>query len=437
MGVAWIDGQLHITVAEASNYRRWCSTSLVKTVEEFRLKLATARTELGIASCQAYLVLSHPQLTLHRTEIPPAEGPVSIRLRSREVDRQKPFAGLAVWSEDRKGSSNTIQWIHLLPRDLRDELRNIFQSTGWPLVSIQPLAQAIRERFHPMDPETLVGVRIPRGLWLWVPAPQPPDLFRWIPCTSLDQDRLEAEVQRTVAFARQQLDLSVTRFRWVVPTEEKPRLAEWKLHSPLDCRVEAHVLMEVWADWASQSRGAVDLLQDSSEDGRPNTIKPPWVLSFSRGGGMLCCVLAAAMEWMALQDRSLRSELDRHHTDVSRIESHETSKWNEVWGKEVGSIDCVRWIQILTENLPTGLTLTHLDLKMEPSGFRAILSGCAEPPGNPVDPGLVLQFCRRLTERGVATSTVATAPSPRAPGSAQNGSVGLQTAQFQLEVQLP
>jgi len=397
-------------------------------MEELGVALRRAVTELGSTVGKGALLLAHSQLAQTFLEIPQGSDAVIRQLVAREVERQKPFSGPAVWQDEPSApyGNGTGRLLHLLPRAVHDDLAAAFRSAGLQLTSVIPVSEAVPELNSGSGAAggypVLVGVLIPGGIVLSLRQRDGALLVRSIPLPICDPERIGAELRRTASFARQQFQISVARICLAGPAIAVEEVRRVGASSGLVFEVWAETALDYWATWAQTygDQPRINLLSREYSEAPQRRVRSLWSQRFGLTCLGLATVLSLVLEFhrtKEVADQShLRMELTRLEKSV--VEARTVNDRMRIQALLVHAWDATVRLPVylwlpgyLAERLADPLVVTNLYLVTQSSGWRLRLAGCVSSAGQAIPDNTVSSFLTELSD-GPLQFEVGVADSP-------------------------
>lgn len=400
LGIAWIHGELSaVAVHRGGRTGSWIHSAVVDDMPGFRVALRTLVERTEYTGTQVSLILAHPKLTQKFLEVPNDKGGATQRALERQVEQGKPFPGPARWVAQptlpTKSSGGTI--VHILPRELLNQIGECFLQMGLTLASVVPASEGIRALVKVVpsndDEVLLFASAMPSAtLMVLVRSDGFPMLVRSVPENwTRDPGRVSVDINRTLLFVQQQFERTVGGI-WLQGPDAAVNASAMAGGFQVPVRpVPGDENPLFWAQAALQVGARHPLNLVTGEQKREGSRR--MVLGFSIAVGALLLVVALGLSlWVQFVYRQesialgrLRIEeeaLLKRHTELQSI--HEASGRQETFLSEAGAsrqAPLHAWVLgYLSESVPLDLQLTNYVARAQSNGWHFVIQGRTQLP---------------------------------------------------------
>lgn len=419
LGVSWLNGTFCAQPLHRGTLGTpWTAPTPVNSSRELAAAFREATAKTGFEGTHVVLVFNHPRLAHHWIEVPSGRQSQLQRYFHRQAQQHKPFEGPAVWASQPTLSTKTSggALLHLLPRQVHDELVSACESAGLHLAALVPLNEALRNHLGqiPLRSDEVALLATDTGSTTAITVAQgdgTPLLARTInESWNGEAKRLAVDLNRTLLFAQQQFGRAVSAV-WLLGPDAERHATEMQGFFEVPVKSTAFGLSS--QHWAEEAlRLPVDSVVNlvTREQKTAPTRKVIFRLSALVAVAMLLISgsLAAYVnhqykaEIAAIRElRNLEDNLQNRHRELQRI--HEGITRQERFVSELGSNETepvAAWfLGYLSEAVPDDLVVTNVVIRSETNLWRVSLSGTVQPAAVASGRGDLLKLSRQFTNQ--------------------------------------
>lgn len=241
--ISLLNGELKTaTVKRGAAAGNWLRPEPLMDVAALPEALDEATAKVQMANRQVAMVFADARLSDHFVELPHARGSTLVRLLDRAANRVKAFQGDVAWSwqpgiPSKKG---TTALLHLCPQPLLDQLLQGCHGKNLELVRVLPTTAVLASqlRLLPIQKDEVALIVAQSGLSTTMVIGRKDGrlcLGRILPSSwKTTPDRVWIDVARSIGFAQQQANVSVTSV-WVFGegAEDQLTRAEAAIKAPV------------------------------------------------------------------------------------------------------------------------------------------------------------------------------------------------------------